>query len=141
MDALTKQEKFFYDHGGYSYKPGAETQEQGRIRCARELAVAETRAKDAGFEYEWSDDWAVGSHKEYFGKGSAYEDGEPSTCESCVLRNEDGDVLASLGCIDDADADYRRVVEAELADEAFARIDKENAREAGYAATGVLARA
>lgn len=137
---LTKQEQFFFDHAGYSYDPKKETQYEGQVRCARELAVAETRAQDAGFEYEWSDDWMVGSHKEYFGKGSAYEDGEPNTCESCVLRDADGEILASLGCIDDADANYRRVVEAELAEEALTRLDKEDAVEAGYAATGVLVR-
>lgn len=41
---LTKQEQFFYDHGGISYNPDTETQDQGHERNARELAAAETWA-------------------------------------------------------------------------------------------------
>jgi hypothetical protein len=32
---------FFYEHAGYSFNPATETREQGRKRCARQLAVAE----------------------------------------------------------------------------------------------------
>jgi len=134
---LTPNERFFFAHAGYSYDPKTETKQQGKRRCARAMARAEKRAQDAEFEYEWRDDWSVGSHQEYFGKGSAYEESEPNTCESCVLRSSDGEVLASLHCIDDADSNYRRVIEAELALEAFSEIDRTNARIAGYAASGV----
>src|SRR4051812_20711304 len=40
---MNDREQFFYDHAGYGYDPKAETAEQGRERCARELAAAETR--------------------------------------------------------------------------------------------------
>jgi len=117
LKSLTASERFFYDHAGYSYDPKTETRQQGRIRCARSLADAELSAIRLGWSYVWSDDWDVGSHKEFYGKGSAYEDSEPNTCEHCTLKDSDGRVLASLGCIDDADSNYRRVIEAELADE------------------------
>lgn len=123
--SLTKDQLFFYEHAGYSHDPKKETAEQGRIRCAIELAKAEEQARGLGWGFEWSEDWDIGSHKEYYGAGSCYEDSEPTTCESCVCKDEDGEVLASLGCIDDATREYRRVVEAELADEALADYDLE----------------
>ena len=64
-------------------------------------------ALDRGLTFRWSDDWEVGSHTEYFGPGSAYEDREPDTCEQCDLiddtRYRDVRILVSLGCVDDAD--------------------------------------
>jgi hypothetical protein len=67
---------------------------------------------------EWTEDWDVGSHKKFFGPDSAYEDREPDTCEQCIVYGPHGEVLASLGCIDDADDAYRREIESELMDEA-----------------------
>jgi len=112
---FAKAVKFFYDHAGYSYKTGMETPEQGRKRCARALANAEEQAFMSSWTYEWKDDWSVCSHVQEF---DTYTE-EPNTCQGCILRNEAGEVLASLWCIDDADANYRRVVEAELALEAL----------------------
>src|SRR6267154_1105829 len=84
--SLTPAELFFYEQAGYSYDPKTETQEQGRVRCAKSMANDEATASAMeGWHYEWQDDWSVGSHMEEFGKGSAYEDHEPRTCESCVL--------------------------------------------------------
>lgn len=127
---LSVVEFFFYQHAGYSWNPKTETQEQGRIRCAKELAEAELQADRRNWSYEWSDDWSIGSHKKFYGEDSAYADHEPSSCESCVLRDEDGNVLASLGCIDDADNNYRRVIEAELTDEALTHEHAAQQREA-----------
>ena len=113
-------EQFFYDHAGFSYNPDTETPDQGRERCAIQLALAERIARSAGAFFIWEDDWLVGSHLSEF--GDAY-DKEPTTCEWCGLYlPEQPHPLISLGCIDDADDDYRRVVQAELAAAAPARI-------------------
>ena len=72
----------------------------------REWALAQ------GYVFEWEDDWHIGSHVDEY--PDAYDD-EPRRCEVASLRTADGDVLASLGCIDDADVDYRRQIERELA--------------------------
>lgn len=69
-----------------------------------------------GYQFEWVDDWEIGNHYHFFGE--CYVDGEPTTCEGCICRGEDGEVLASLWCIDEADDEYRKVVESELAAEA-----------------------
>ena len=116
---MTPAEKFFYTHAGFSYDPKTEPAAQGKRRCALELAEAEAYMQDMGWFCEWSDDWSVGDHtKEY----DCYSEGGPNTCESCVLKDADGHILASLGCIDDASTAYRRVIEAELADEAYYEI-------------------
>lgn len=105
-------EQLFFQHAGWSYDPATETADQGKERCARELAHAEAWGKRAGVTFTWENDWSVDHQKEY----DCYEDGGPSTCEGCVAWLS-GEVVASLWCIDDATAEYRRVVEAELASE------------------------
>ena len=80
----------------------------GSLACAR----AEVDAIRVGMYVEWRDDWEVGSHLKEFGE--AYESGEPTTCEVAILFDEAGNMLGSLGCVDDADTHYRRLVEAEL---------------------------
>ena len=117
---LTDAEQFFYDNAGYSYGPD-ETPEQGRKRCARELADAEQWAQLVGAEFRWSDDWEITSHVGEF--PDAY-DHEPDTCEVCDLH-VNGQWRQSLGCIDDATDDYRRVIEAELASEAMRTVGLE----------------
>jgi hypothetical protein len=110
---LTEAEQFFYDHAGYSYDAEHMTGEQGRILSAKLLAQAEEWAKDHDLTYVWvdTDDWTPSGHESEFGY-------TPETCEFAELVNEDGETLASLGCIDDATPEYRRVIEAELAFEA-----------------------
>jgi hypothetical protein len=121
MMKLTENEQFFYDHAGYGFNPSnGETAEDGKIRGARALALAEATAEAKGITFRWEDDWEIGSHKEFFGPDSAYDDHEPDTCEQCDAIDASGEVLASLGCVDDAGKDYRRVVEAELAAEVLA---------------------
>jgi hypothetical protein len=108
---------FFLKHAGYSYDPKTETPMQGRIKTAHKLAQAEKYAKNHDWIFEWGDDWDDPKHCDKSnGDGTEYK---PKTCEYCYLYNDVSDVLASLSCIDDADADYRRVVEAELALEAM----------------------
>ena len=53
---LTADQLFFYEHAGYSYNPQTETAEQGRIRCAISLALAEEQARNLGYEFEWEYD-------------------------------------------------------------------------------------
>lgn len=113
-------ESFFFIHAGYSYDPKKETRKQGRARCASELATAARYARKHDWWYEWEPDWSIGSHRDFYGADSAYADREPDTCESCILRDSNDNVLGSLGCIDDAAVGgYRRVIEAELALEAM----------------------
>lgn len=80
------------------------------------LARAVVHATTKGWEWSWEDDpegWPKG------GVCSCECGAEIKRCEGCVLRDAEGNVLASLWSIWDADADYRRVVEAELAWEAM----------------------
>jgi hypothetical protein len=117
-EPTTEDVAFFYEHAGYGWNPETEAEQEGHARSARTLAVAEMRAKARGFVFTWSKDWEVGNHKAFYGADSAYADQEPDTCETCVAYYDD-EVVASLGCIDDATPEYRRVVEAELAAEAL----------------------
>lgn len=106
---LTKAEQFFYDHAGYSWNPMAgETQEQSKIRCSKALAKAESLASEDGARFIWQDDY----------DDSSDGDSTPTTRELCIMR-VNGKVEASLGSIHDADDDYRRVIEAELAAEYY----------------------
>ena len=83
---------------------------------AHKLAQAEAWAKSKGLRFEWSDDDLMIDHVAEF---DGYDE-QPETCEQCwVTDPETGATLASLGCVDDATDDYRRVVEAELAYEAM----------------------
>lgn len=104
---------FFLKHGACSYTPGKETKRQGYARQARQLAKAERDARALGYTFEWTDDWSIGSHVREFGEESYPE--EPGTCESCIMRDPAGNVVQSLGCVDDASREYRRAIEAELA--------------------------
>src|SRR5262252_659469 len=107
-----KPEKFFYDHAGWSYNPATETPEEGRTRGAVSLAAAEAWARAQGLWFKWIrnywDEW----------DGAEPYDGP---IWDCVALNEDGEPVASLAMIamENIDSDpYRRVVEAELAEEA-----------------------
>ncbi len=121
---MNKATRFFYEHAGYNFNPATETVEQGKLRCAKSLANAERYAQSQGFTFTWEDDWMVDHAKEY----DCYEDGGPETCEACICRDSDGNVLASLCCIDDATSEYRRVIEAELASEGMATYQTRMAR-------------
>jgi hypothetical protein len=112
MDANVK---FFFKHAGWSYNPKTETKHEGRLRCAKAMADAEQLGQSYGLQFAWEDDWAIGDHTKEF---DCYES-NPQTCESCVCTDSEGKFLASLSCIDDADDNYRRVIEAELALEAI----------------------
>ena len=96
----------------------------GQAACALSLARAERDAASLGWTYDWHHDpdaWedALSDHRRY---------GEPlpTTCESVLLTDESGNILASLGGIFDADLypNCRRAYEAELASEALATLEK-----------------
>jgi len=105
---------FFLANAGYSYDPLTQTPMQGRIACAQALAAAEKRARDAGCSFAWNVD--------AYSDSSDWSDEEPPYAQwTCLARDADGEVFASLGGIDFGrdnepwDSSYRRVVEAELA--------------------------
>lgn len=107
--------RFFYQHATNDHEYVAD-----RIATAQTLASAEQWAREADITFDWVDDWAVGDHVAEF--GDAY-DKQPESCEGCIAHNCRRQVVASLWCIDDADTNYRRVIEAELAAEAKATIE------------------
>ena len=109
----SKAVDFFRKHAGYSVRPG-ESKAKGKTRGAQALARAEAEAEARGWTVEWNDD-----PEEWWGDVE-----RPFEVLTAVLRDADGRSLASLGGIGmtgtrKTDADYRRVIEAELADEAI----------------------
>lgn len=114
---MNADQKFFYENAGYSYNPATETQDEGRTRCARELADAEARGRDAGLSFDWSVDQDSDSRDH--AKGARYE------LWQCVCYDAEGKAVAYLGAVDFGrngsphSDNYRRVVEAELAQEAI----------------------
>lgn len=105
---------FFHAHAGYSYDPATETPEQGRARCAQELADAEAAAREGGLSFAWDVDTDADS-RDFKPKTERYD------LWACTAYDENGNVCGSLGGVDfGADGSpyadsYRRVVEAELA--------------------------
>ncbi len=116
---LTADELFFYDNAGFSYKEAIETAQVGRIRCAKELALAELTAERLGWEVEWEwdndidDSWLTPEEqaKEHEWTCARLWDAEHKT------------VLAAIGGVVDATPTYQRVIEAELASEALAELN------------------
>jgi hypothetical protein len=108
--------EFFGQNAGLRIYPG-ESENQARLRAGQEYAAAEMTIREQSWSVGWLPDWEIGSHLQEYGE--AYSDGEPDTCEVATLYNSRDEILASLGCIDDATNDYRRVVDAELALEAM----------------------
>lgn len=119
---LTADQFFFYQNAGYAYDSKTETPEQGRLRCAKELAAAEAIGQRLGYAFEWEFDecpdlsWMSDEERE--------QDHEVMCCRIPDPQNRRFS-LASLCGITDADSKYRRVIEAELAAEAIAELDKE----------------
>lgn len=119
MRTMTKAERFFWLNAGFSYNPKTQTKAQGRRECAEALAQAEAYARNLGFEFEWEHDsepWDAGD-----------TDYVPTEVLNCRIPDPENSrySLASLCGIADPDANYRRVIEAELASEALAQYDRE----------------
>lgn len=122
---LTPEEAFFFTWAGYSYNPITQTPAAGRTEGATRLADAEAlflqAVKVADVGCEWEEDPDGFHHYRADKKAGILADGikKPERIEQATIwhRDESGtiDYLASLGGIWDADANYRRVVRAELA--------------------------
>ena len=113
MSTAASGEAFFYANAGYSYDPKTETEEQGRIRCARDLARAELWAEKQGYRFEWMDDDI---------NSSFYNDDLPvRNLYCCQMWAVDGRTpVQSLGGIDAPEQDgYFRVIQAELASQQY----------------------
>ena len=119
---LSAHQFFFYQNAGYSYDAKTETAEQGRIRCAKDLAEAETVAQRLCYVFEWGFDecpdlsWMSDEERE--------QEHEVLCCRIVDPENPRYS-LASLCGITDPDSRYRRLIEAELAAEAIADLDHE----------------
>ncbi len=109
--------QFFFKHAGWSYSPAEETAVKGRWRCAEALAEAEAYAQ----EHDWTFDWEWDSDADLSFMTDEEREKEHE-CLMCTCVDTEHETLASLCGIVDADANYRRVVEAELASEALADI-------------------
>lgn len=107
---------FFRKHAGYAVRPG-ESKVRAKTRGAQALARAEAEAEARGWTVDWEHDpepWQGDVER-------------PFEVLTAVLRDAEGRVLASLGSVGmtgnrKTDADYGRVVEAELADEALGQV-------------------
>lgn len=109
----SKAVAFFRKHAGYAVRPG-ESKTRAKTRGAQALARAEAEAEARGWTVDWEHD-----PEEWQGDVE-----RPFEVLTAVLRDADGQVLASLGGIGmtgnrKTDRDYGRVIEAELADEAL----------------------
>jgi hypothetical protein len=126
---MTKVEQFFFNHAGYSWDAKAETEHQGKLRCARELARAERYAAEHEWSFEWTPDLdADASFVETWEPAERDEwNATEHECFVCLVHGPlpDCEVLASCGGIFDPSAEYSRVMEAELASEALADIERE----------------
>lgn len=115
--------RFFYKHAGWSYDQKVETSEQGRLRCAREMAKAEEHAFDHDWSYVWGPDECIGGDcGETDSCDHACCQGSPHEVEFCILEGSEGQTLESLSSICEPSREYRRVVEAELALEAMSGV-------------------
>jgi hypothetical protein len=125
---MSKDVKFFYDNAGYSYDPNTETADQGRFKGAKDLADAEIYARDNDwvFTWEWDDCGDFDNHDEWCDIKGQHD----HNIEACILRDANGNVLESLCSIVDADNNYRRAVEAELASQALYEINKRQKNDA-----------
>jgi hypothetical protein len=104
--SLLRAYRFFFANAGYIVGQ--------RAQCALGLARAEQHTRDNDWYAEWIDDdcpdlsWM-----------SEEEQQQPHEVLGCVLKDINGNVLASLWGITDPDSDNMRVVAAELAAESL----------------------
>jgi hypothetical protein len=109
----SKDVEFFRKNAGYATRSG-ESKAKAKTRGAQALARAEAEAAARGWTVDWEED-----PEEWQGC-----DERPFEVLTAVLRDADGNVLASLGGIGMSgnriqDRAYARVMEAELASEAL----------------------
>lgn len=117
MDTQNKDFMFFYENCGFSYDPKTETQEEGKQGCAKALEIAEKEARNRGMYYDWDIDPIEDS--------SSFKKGKPYSLWLCRMYDSTEEMVASLGGIDFGrdgtpyGKPYKRVIEAELAQEAL----------------------
>lgn len=109
---LSPAAQFFFDHAGSSYNPATETPEQGRTRCAIQLAEAEALYLRAHQVSDVTCEWVTDPDADL--SWMRPKDRKNACVEGCGIKNNE-EYLASLWGITDADDDYKRVVRAELA--------------------------
>lgn len=108
-DSLRRAWRFFHASAPYCTPPGI-------ARCALDLARAEAEAKRRGYVFAWNHDSECVDVMEC----------SAQTHEWCAVYatdefgNVQGRPLASVGSVCDADDNFRRVIQAELAAEAIA---------------------
>jgi hypothetical protein len=112
--------EFFYEHAGWGYDPETETSEQGRERCARELAEAEQWAIEQGMYFEIQDDDDADPY-DWDGEGPMGNYALIVTlmvpCKGCGGATAQGS-LGGIWMWNSGEGDeYVRVVQAQLADE------------------------
>ena len=107
MSATQSDVQFFVNNACFSYDPKTQTEEEGRLQCAERAAEAEDILMQAmrvgDVSVSWQDDARTGDEFE-----------EVERVESCAIEIN-GEIVASLFAVWDADANYRRVIRAELA--------------------------
>lgn len=114
----TKAVQFFAANAGYATPPG-------RMVCAKHLAEAEALADSLGLEVKWEYDtdadlsWCTKKDLEDIKRGAI-------EVLQAYIRDDAGNCLANLGgvSIHIDDKNYRRVVEAELKQEAIAELKR-----------------
>jgi hypothetical protein len=115
--------RFFLEHSGYVGQSGSSKvkQKKQRIENAKNLARAEEYAREHGWRYDWQEE--EDPDLSWLAEGDDPADHEMM---AVLLRDENGEVLASLGNIDffryghqRENREYARLVEAELAYEAM----------------------
>ena len=118
--------EFFHEHAGWSYDPETETAEQGRSRCAAELAKADAALRaaidndtarirwmpDDNPDLSWADEDTLDKidREVWTVEGCVLE----TRCEKCGAWSHAESLWGIVGPSDDP---YRHVVEAELADQ------------------------
>ena len=119
--------EFFKAQAGYGYNPETETPDEGKQRCAEQLAQAETLAKQLGYFAVWEQDQDGCVGCDCQSPDCACSNGDEHECLVCLLYDgskplDEGVMwpVASLGSVCQPSREYMRVVEAELALEALA---------------------
>jgi hypothetical protein len=102
--------RFFRDHAGYVVGRSAE--------YALQLARAEQYAQDHGWDFDWIPD----PEPDLSWCDTCIDRPHAHEIEGCILNSPEDSHLASLWGITDADQNYRRVIEAELALEAMPEV-------------------
>lgn len=108
---LSESAQFFFDQAGFSWDPKKETEHEGRLRCAQQLANAEAHAKRVGLSFEWSLDDITSQE---------FSDEKPYYQLWVCVAWRGNKVVGSCGGIDfgrggqPSGNPYKRVMEAEL---------------------------